>query len=334
MDELDEVTEGERELVGLNDRAAIGSWLDQTLRRLVGAGLARIDFVAGRIDVVYGVTTDDGRALLVKVHRPPVDLAARRLVNEAQRAMAERGFPCAAPLAGPVELDGRTVSVETLLPDGERGDGHDPQIRATMAAGLAEHVRILAAIPGFADRVGEPPAWCVYQRGAWSASHMSFFDFITTPAEYAWLQEFAQQAADRVVAARKPGPLVVAHADWYGGNLRFAGHELVAAFDWDLLADTEPIVAGITAGMFSAGTALEMTPPAPDEVAGFLADYEAASKRRFTAAERELAGAAACWSIAYTARCDVTLCAGEAPRPHSALDLLATRRDDYRHLDW
>lgn len=124
MDELDWVTEGERELVGLSDRAAVSSWLDQTLRRLVGGELARIDFVAGRIDVVYGVTTGDGRALLVKVHRPPIDLAARRLVNEAQRALADRGFPCAAPLAGPVELDGRTVSVETLLPDGERGDGH------------------------------------------------------------------------------------------------------------------------------------------------------------------------------------------------------------------
>ena len=100
------------------------------------------------------------------------------------------------------------------------------------------------------------------------------------------------------------------------------------------MADTEPIVVGITAGMFSAGTAITATPPAPEETAGFMADYETATGRRFTKSERDLAIAAACWSIAYTARCDVTQVDGGDPHPGSALDLLSTRRKDYAELDW
>jgi Phosphotransferase enzyme family len=331
---LDTVSDGEREIVGLTEREAIDGWLDRTLQRLLGVPLAEVMFIAGRIDVVYGVRGGNARRLLVKVHRLPVDLAARRLVAEAQQVMAVAGFPCAEPLAGPVEIDGRVVSIETLLPEGERGDGHDPQTRTTMAADLARHIQILAAVPGFAERIGEPPAWCLYQRGAWSASHMTFFDFRTTPPEYAWLQRFAQGAAERTVALREQRNLVVAHADWYGGNLRFEGHRLVAAFDWDLLADTEPIVVGITAGMFSAGTAMTATPPAPEETAAFMADYEAVVGRRFSSSERDLATAAACWSLAYTARCDVTILDGADPRPGSALDLLRGRRKDYLNLDW
>ena len=329
-----EVSDGERELLGLTERDAIDSWLDQVLHQLLGVELDDVLFIAGRIDAVYGVGTGDGRRLLIKVHRQPVDLVGRSLVAEAQKAMAHRGFPCAEPLAGPVEVDGRVVSIETLLPEGARGNGHDPQTRATMATELARHIQILAAVPGFAERVGEPPAWCVYQRGAWAVTHMTFFDFSTTPPEYAWLQEFAQHAADRIVELREPQQLVVAHADWYAGNLRFDGHQLVAAFDWDLFADTEAIVVGSTAGMFSAGTAITATPPLPEEVAGFLADYETAIGRRFTIEERDLAVAGACWSIAYTSRCDVTIVDGKDPRPGSALDLLATRRPDYLDLDW
>jgi hypothetical protein len=100
------------------------------------------------------------------------------------------------------------------------------------------------------------------------------------------------------------------------------------------MADTEPIVVGITAGMFSAGTAMTATPPSPEETAGFIADYEAATGRPFVGPDRDLAVAAACWSIAYTARCDVTILDGASARRGSALDLLVTRRQDYVDLVW
>jgi hypothetical protein len=239
MGEGDEVAAVEAALVGFADRDEINVWLDQALRHLLGVGLVQVDFVAGRIDAAYGVTADGGQQLLVKVHRPPVDVSGRALVADAQRAMAKAGFPCAEPLVGPDEVDSRMVSIETLLTEGDRGDAHDPAIRESIAAGLAEHIRILATIPGFAQRVGRPPAWCLYPAGAWSASHDPYFDFSTTPPAYAWLQQFAQRAAERTVELRRHSRLVAAHADWYAGNLRFDGHRLAAAFDWDLMADTE-----------------------------------------------------------------------------------------------
>jgi Phosphotransferase enzyme family len=330
--DMPDVSAVEAALLGGMSRQQIDGWVDRAVRELVGTPVASVRFRAGRIDAVYGVDGADGRSLLVKVHRPPVDVPGRRLAVRAQEILADAGFPCARPLAGPARVGDAMVSVEKLLPDGERGDAHDPRLRASVAEGLARQVALLEPYRDLVDGVGHPPAWCHYRGGAWSSSHDPFFDFTTTPPEYAWLRRYAQDAADAVVAADDAGPRVAAHADWYSGNLRFDGTRITAAFDWDLVADGEAVVAGITAGMFSAGTSGDAGPPTPEDAAGFLADYEAARGIRFTAAQRRVAGAAVRWSIAYTARCDVTLRDGAPPAPGSALDLLATRREDYDEL--
>ena len=109
---------------------------------------------------------------------------------------------------------------------------------------------------------------------------------------------------------------------------------MVAAFDWDLFADSEDVVAGITAGMFGAGTSAVSGPPTPHDAAAFLGDYEAARGIRFDGTQRAMARAAVRWSIAYTARCDVTIAAGGPAAPNSALGLLAADRAAYFDLDW
>jgi Phosphotransferase enzyme family len=324
----------EAALLGPMTRPQIDGWVDDALRELVGTSVVAVRFRAGRIDAVYGLDAADGRPLLVKVHRPPVDLDGRRLAVRAQQVLADAGFPCARPLAGPVAFGGAIVSVETLLPEGERGDAHDPRLRTSIATGLARQVALLEPHRDLVDDVGRPPAWCDYRGGAWATTHDPFFDFTTTPPEYAWLQRYAQDAADTMIATDDTGSRVAAHADWYSGNLRFDGTRIAAAFDWDLVADGEAVVAGITAGMFSIGTSGDAGPPTPEEAACFLADYEAARAVRFTAAQRRAAAAAARWSLCYTARCDVTHRDGQPATPGSALDLLSTRRDDYVDLSW
>jgi Phosphotransferase enzyme family len=330
----DGVSGVEAAVLGLRHRADVDTWVSRALGLLVGERVRAVLFGSGRIDAVYGLVTDTDARLLLKVHRPPVDVEARRLVVRAQHLLADAGFPCARPLAGPTLVDDKVVSVETLLPEGERADGHDPLIRTAVADGLAEQVTVLAAHPELVAVIGRPPAWCDYYGGAWASTHDPVFDFRTTPPEYGWLQEFAQDAADVLNDAKNGSPRVAAHADWYCGNLRFDRTRLVAAFDWDLFADAEPVVAGITAGMFSSGTSEIAGPPTPGDAAEFLADYETARGIRFAAAERTVAAAAVRWSIAYTARCDVTLRRGETPAPGSALDLLAISRADYFQLDW
>lgn len=329
-----EVSGVEGALLGSHTRQEIDAWVERALDQLLGTSVAAVRFRSGRIDAVYGLDTTDGGQVLMKVHRPPVHLEARRLVARAQQQLAQAGFPCARPLAGPTEVDGHVVSVETLLPEGERADGHDPRIRGTVARTLAEQVGLLENDQDLVHSIRQPPAWCDYRGGAWSSSHDEIFDFSTTPAQYAWLQHYAQEAADEIMATNDTSHLVAAHADWYCGNLRFDGTRLSSAFDWDLFADSEVVVAGITAGMYSAGTSNISGPPTPEDAAGFLADYEAARVIRFTDEQRTTASAAVRWSIAYTARCDVFTYSDREPPADSALHLLATRRDEYRDLSW
>jgi len=96
--------------------------------------------------------------------------------------------------------------------------------------GLAEHIGILRASPDLPSRAGSGPAWCRYQAGPWPTPHDMIFDVTVTPDGFEWLDEFAQSAADRLNVRRPGSEVVVGHADWYAGNLRFNRGRLVAAF--------------------------------------------------------------------------------------------------------
>ncbi|MDX6264566.1 MAG: hypothetical protein QOH84_6254 [Kribbellaceae bacterium] len=323
----------ERAIFGDTSAEAIADLLDRYLTRALGSPLAEIKFRAGRIDSVWAVRTGDERELIVKAHRPPVDLTARHATSTAQRLLADAGFPCPRPASGADQFEGLVLSAETLLPAGRPRSGRHPGVRRSIAAGLAEHVEILRGHPELVPQVGAGPAWCQYQAGPWPTPHDSIFDFRTTPDGYSWLDGFARAAADRLISPARRDPVVIGHADWYGGNLRFDGDDLVAAFDWDLVADTEPVIAGLSAAGYTDSGSDAPDLPSPDDVVAFLTDYEAATSRSFSSAGQRTAMAAASWVIAYNARCDLSMLAGE-PRPGSPLDLARRHRDRYLDLTW
>src|SRR5689334_11526551 len=89
-------------VVGIDTRDAIDGWVAGVVQRALGTGVARVLFRSGRIDAVYGVSTDDGRDLVVRVHRPPTDPAGRATTTRAQRALADARFPVPVPVAGPL----------------------------------------------------------------------------------------------------------------------------------------------------------------------------------------------------------------------------------------
>lgn len=68
-------------------------FLDDYARQRLGSGIARIQFRSGRIDVVWGVDLDDGRAVVLKIHRPPANPEALRVVAEALRLLSTASFP-------------------------------------------------------------------------------------------------------------------------------------------------------------------------------------------------------------------------------------------------
>lgn len=334
-DPADDGAPGATEAALLNGMtvAEIDAWLDQVLTGALGAGVSEILFRSGRIDAVYGVVAVDGRRLLIKVHRPPVDLRAREATVAAQTALASRGFPCAVPIAGPLTVDGRTVSIETLLDDADPGNGHDPAVRRSIVDGLAEQIDVLQTVPDFLPIVGPAPAWCRYEDGPWPEPHDTFFDFRLTPAGWGWLDEIAATASAQLLSNRREDGVVAAHADWYCGNLRFTGSRLAACYDWDLVGDTVSVVAGLTAGFFTNGTASGAEQPAPEEVVAFLTEFEHARGARFAADEQRAAAAAATWSMCYTARCQLQMLDGDPPAG-TALDVLGRHGATYLRLRW
>jgi hypothetical protein len=330
----DELSGVETAILGPLTRAQADAWLGRALERAGAGGLADVLFRAGRIDAVYGVLAADGRRLVLTAHRPPVDLAGRRAVVRAQTALVAAGYPCPTPVAGPVEVEGRTVTVETLLDAGEPADPRDPAIRRAMAAGLVEHVAILSTLGGLAAAAA-PPAWCRYRGGPWPVPHDTIFDFSVTPESHRWLDDLAARATAVLLDDRGTDPIVVGHADWYPGNLRFAGERIVAVYDWDLVADTAPFVAGITAAACVADAPSGPQAPGPATMAAFLTDVEDAAGRSFDAAQQRVAAAAATWTLAYNARCDLALQdPSEPPRPGSPLDVAARQGAELLALRW
>jgi hypothetical protein len=321
-------------LVGDLRVSEVDAWVARALLQLTGADLAEVLFRSGRIDAVFGVLTTDGRRLVVKVHRPPVDLAVRRATARAQRTLADAGFPCASPIVDGERIDGRVVSIETAVESGTPGDAHNPAVRRAIAHGLAEQIHILRTPPDLAAAGRDAPAWCRYDVGPWPTPHDSFFDFRNTPGGWSWLDDLAASASAAALHAREnDDSLAVAHADWYCGNLRFDGSQLVACFDWDLVADSVAAVAGLTAGFFSHGTSEGAEQVEPADVVEFLVDFERAAGTRFHAEQQRGAAACATWSVCYAARCQLQMLDGD-PAPGSPLAALQQHGTDYLAMRW
>jgi hypothetical protein len=242
------------------------------------------------------------------------------------------GFPCAAPLAGPEEVEGRVLTAETLI-DGETPDGRDPACRLLLADGLARHIEILRERSDFARRAGPGPSWCHYQDGPWPVPHDTLVDFRSTPTGYEWLDTFGQRAADQILAHRDAGKVVVGHADWYAGNTAISGGALIGTFDWELVADTEAVIAGFAAACYAASATAGGGLSTPEEVAMFMRDYETVRAQPLSDRERRTAAGAAAWILAFNARWQVGLI-GHGLCEEATVSLVRNRAEDYLTNVW
>ena len=212
VEPTEQISDTERAIYGavtvLEPRTFLDGWVQDGL----GSAIREVRFRSGRIDAVWGLELQDGRSVVVKAHRAPVDLEAATASVDAQRVLAEAGFPCPVPLAGPDDVDGRVLTAETLI-DGASPDGRNPGIRRLLAHGLARHIEILRTRPDFVARVGSGPSWCRYQGGPWPVPHDTMVDFSSTVSGYEWLNAFGRRAADQILDNRDDDPVVVGHAE-------------------------------------------------------------------------------------------------------------------------
>lgn len=331
-DPADRTTDTERAVHEIKTVAELYSFLDRYVSERLGSPIARVRFRAGRIDAVWGVELDDGRAVVIKGHRRPADIGAIAAARDAQRFLAAAGFPCPEPLAGPDEVDGRVLTAEVLLA-GEVPDGHDPAHRRLLAAGLARHIDLLRGRPDLLHRVGPGPSWCQYQAGPWPVPHDPIVDFRSTPTGYVWLDAYAQRVTDQILANRDGAEVVVGHADWYAGNAVVSGGALVGTFDWELVADAEAVIAGFTAACYAASSTSGGGLSTPDDVAAFLQDYDAARGVSFAAREQRSASAAAAWIVAFNARWELAMSNGDG-EDGANVSLARERGEGYLELSW
>ena len=329
---FEKVSDTERAVHGAVTLPELHAFLDAWARDRLGSAIADVRFRAGRIDAVWGVELEDSRAVVIKAHRTPVDLGAAQATIDAQRALAAAGFPCPVPLAGPDEVEGRVLTAETLIV-GARPDGRDPAIRRLLADGLSRHIRMLRARPDLLRRAGSGPSWCRYQSGPWPVPHDTIVDFRAPLAGFQWLDTFGQRAADQILNNREAERTVVGHADWYAGNTAVVEGQLVGTFDWELVADSEAVIAGFTASAYASSATAGGGLSTPPEVAAFLHDYEEVRGQPFSTRERRTAAAAAAWILAFNARWQAALIV-HSSCDHATIALVQEHQEDYLSLSW
>ncbi|HXW80010.1 MAG TPA: phosphotransferase, partial [Acidimicrobiales bacterium] len=246
---------------------------------------------------VVGVVLQDGRQMVVKVRAPAARLAA---CFEVQRVLFERGFPCPEPVVAPCPLGPWTASAEVFVPDGSVLPGSGRQARP-FAEALA---RLLVAAPRV-EQIGSlrpAPPWTAWDHpgpGLWPWPDDRDLDLnqISGPE---WLDNAATLVRDRL--ARSGAEPVVGHGDWYAGNLRWAGVDLLSVHDWDsVIAAPETVVVGLAGAVYPV-TGDPGGWATVEESEDFLACYEAAANRPFTESERQDAWAAGLWSRAFDAK--------------------------------
>ena len=323
----------ERAVFGSGTSEEIYALLDGHVLQQLGSRIARLRFRAGRIDAVWGVDLEDGRAVVMKTHRPPADPEPLRVVAETLRVLSAASFPCPTPLSGPDQVQGHVITIQTLL-SGDVPDGRDPATRALLAVGLAQHIELLRSRPDLVSRAGAGPSWCHYAGGPWPVPHDTLVDFSTTPPEYEWLDQFGRRVSEQILAHRDADAVVVGHADWYAGNTVVAHGRLVGTFDWELVADTEAVIAGFAAACYGQrGTSAGGT-STPEQVADFMRDYDTARAWPLTQDERRTAAAAAAWICAFNARWQVALLDHDLSDDYPSVVQVQQRQDDYLDLDW
>ncbi len=281
---------------------AVSSWC----LRVLGSPVRRVVFWVEGVGWAVGLELQDGRDVVVKVVRPDQTVARLRAVQGVQRLLVADGFPAPMPLAGPAALASGLAFAEELHDVGVVPNGHLPEDRREMAAGLARLVDACDAVDpaSWADLALGRPAWANYSsKELWPVPHRPDVDMAAAGEGSETLDELAR-LSKRVLCAAGDERLIIGHTDWEAQNLRFENDRLVMVYDWDsLVVERESVIVGLASAVFCgrSETGLGDVPTEAEQDA-FLAEYQNAAAHEFTAAEQTVALAAASWVTAYNAR--------------------------------
>lgn len=93
---FEEVSDTERAVYGAVTPVELRTFLDAWARDRLGSRIADVRFRAGRIDAVWGVGLQDGRAVVIKAHRTPVDRRPGHHRRSARAGCSRLSLPSSA----------------------------------------------------------------------------------------------------------------------------------------------------------------------------------------------------------------------------------------------
>ena len=236
------------------DARAIAALVDDWCVAHLASSVAEARFWTASSGCVAGLTLADGRVVVVKSYPARAGVEHLTGVLTVQSRLADTGYPCARPLAGPQPVGAGWATAESLRPDpGIAGTtrGHS----AKALADLVDRCRGQRAI-GLATPALAPGA-------LYPVPHHPVYDLAGSTEGAAWIDALAIRALaasemDRV----EP---VIGHLDWSARNVRIDRNGVViAVYDWDsVAAAAESTVVGRAAVSWRL-TGEAGGPPAPD----------------------------------------------------------------------
>jgi len=261
-------------------------------------------FERSSLSAVFGLRLASGRIVVVKAR---IDDGRAASCVAAQASLAERRFPCARPLTPAIGVGMLAVHAEEFRPGGELlpGDSTDVAVRcAVVFAWLMAELADVTVAPPLPN-----PRWVRWDHedaGLWPA--IDVLEDQDQGAVPGFVVSTAARVRARLLAADLP--CVLGHADFEAQNLRWRDGNVWAVHDWDSLAwQSEAALAGAACGAFANTSPPTLAPI--ESSAAFLAAYQEARGRRFSAEEQEIAWAASVWPAAHNARWEALH--GDAP---------------------
>lgn len=262
------------------------SWCDEWCRVFLEAEPVEVRFTVSHLSEVVGVRLADGREVVVKRRADEVRRTPQCV--DAQRLLAEQGFPCPMPLTEVVFSGAMAVHAERFVGGGEVESADSPaaaEKSAVLLADLVGRLALLDLAPPLPN-----PEWV-----AWD----SLPERQATSDAPAWIEDTSRRVRAKLAGCRLPP--VLGHADWEAQNMRWLGGHPLAVHDWDSLAWLpEAALAGTAAGVFATHGQPTLAPI--ESSAAFLDAYERARGKRFSSYEREVAWAASLWVALHNAR--------------------------------
>lgn len=274
------------------DSRHLAEWCERHL----GSPPAEELFRDGYLSAVIGIRLGDSREVVVKVRPFSPRLAG---CVEVHRRLFSSGFPCPEPLTGAFPLADWLATAEGYLPCGAAlpASGRSARTFAEPFARLIE----LAPRPGDVPSLHPPPAWTAWSHqegGLWPWPDDRDIDLNAVDGP-SWVDDAGRRARDRLRA--EVTEAMIGHGDWYAGNLRFSGDQLVVAHDWDsVITESEAVLVGFAAAMYPTVSPGEES--TIGETEDFIAAYAEARGREFSAEELERCWAAGLWQRAFDSK--------------------------------